>query len=220
MSLINILKPTIYIISGLGADKRMFQNFSFEGYNVIHIDWIFPLENENLQNYALRISKNIKDENAILIGLSFGGILSVEISKIKKIKKVFLLSSAKTKFEIPFYYRVLGKLNLLRIIPSSILKRLNSLTYLVFGAKTNFEKNLLKNIIKNTDKHFLKWALHQIMNWKNENYSENIVHIQGDSDLILPHNFIKYDYLIKGGTHFMTLNQSKEIETIIIENLL
>ena len=220
MSLINILKPTIYIISGLGADKRMFQNFSFEGYNVIHIDWIFPLENENLQNYALRISENIKDENAILIGLSFGGILSVEISKIKKIKKVFLLSSAKTKFEIPFYYRVLGKLNLLRIIPSSILKRLNSLTYLVFGAKTNFEKNLLKDIIKNTDKHFLKWALHQIMNWKNENYSENIVHIQGDSDLILPHNFIKYDYLIKGGTHFMTLNQSKEIETIIIENLL
>ena len=198
----------------------MFQNFSFEGYNVIHIDWIFPLENETLQNYALRISENIKDEKAFLSGLSFGGIISVEISKIKKFKKVFLLSSAKTKFEIPFYYRFLGKLNLLRIIPSSILKRLNSLTYLVFGAKTNFEKNLLKNIIKNTDKHFLKWALHQIMNWKNENYSENIVHIQGDSDLILPHNFIKYDYLIKGGTHFMTLNQSKEIETIIIENLL
>ena len=198
----------------------MFQNFSFEGYNVIHIDWDLPLENETLQNYALRISENIKDENAILIGLSFGGILSVEISKIKKFKKVFLLSSAKTKFEIPFYYRFLGKLNLLRIIPSSILKRVNSLTYLVFGAKTNFEKNLLKDIIKNTDKHFLKWALHQIMNWKNENYSENIVHIQGDSDLILPHVFVKYDYLIKGGTHFMTLNQSKEIETIIIENLL
>ena len=198
----------------------MFQNFSFEGFEVVHIDWDLPLENETLQNYALRISENIKDENAILIGLSFGGILSVEISKIKKFKKVFLLSSAKTKFEIPFYYRFLGKLNLLRIIPSSILKRLNSLTYLVFGAKTNFEKNLLKDIIKNTDKHFLKWALHQIMNWKNENYSENIVHIQGDSDLILPHNFIKYDYLIKDGTHFMTLNQSKEIETIIIENLL
>ena len=144
MSLINILKPTIYIISGLGADKRMFQNFSFEGFEVVHIDWILPLDNETLQNYALRISENISDENSILIGLSFGGILSVEISKIKKFKKVFLLSSAKTKFEIPFYYRVLGKLNLLRIIPSSILKKVNSLTYLVFGAKTNFEKKFFK----------------------------------------------------------------------------
>ena len=101
MSWINILKPTIYIISGLGADKRMFQNFSFEGFEVVHIDWILPLDNETLQNYALRISENISDENSILIGLSFGGILSVEISKIKKFKKVFLLSSAKTKFEIP-----------------------------------------------------------------------------------------------------------------------
>lgn len=211
---------TIYIISGLGADKRMFQNFSFEGFEVVHIDWDLPLENETLQNYALRISENIKDENAILIGLSFGGILSVEISKIKKFKKVFLLSSAKTKFEIPFYYRFLGKLNLLRIIPSSILKRVNSLTYLVFGVKTNAEKSLLEDIVRNTDDRFLKWALHQIMNWKNEDYSKNIIHIQGDSDLILPHVFVKYDYLIKGGTHFMTLNQSKEIETIIIENLL
>ena len=198
----------------------MFQNFSFEGYNVVHIDWILPLENETLQNYALRISENIKDENAILIGLSFGGILSVEISKIKKFKKVFLLSSAKTKFEIPFYYRVLGKLNLLKIIPNSILKSVNFLTYLVFGAKTNAEKSLLEDIVRNTDERFLKWALHQIMNWKNEDYSKNIIHVQGDSDLILPHVFVKYDYLIKGGTHFMTLNQSKEIETIIIENLL
>lgn len=197
----------------------MFQNFSFEGFEVVHIDWDLPLENETLQNYALRISENIKDENAILIGLSFGGILSVEISKIKKFKKVFLLSSAKTKFEIPFYYRLIGKLKIHKILPSSILKRVNSLTYLVFGAKTNAEKSLLEDIVRNTDERFLKWALHQIMNWKNENYSENIVHIQGDSDLILPHNFVKYDYLIKVGTHFMTLNQSKEIETIIMENL-
>ena len=143
------MKPTIYIISGLGADKRMFQNYSFDGFNVIHIDWILPFQNETFQSYAFRISENMNNENAYLIGLSFGGILSVEISKIKKFKKVFLLSSAKTKFEIPFYYRFLGKLNLLRIIPSSILKRVNSLTYLVFGAKTNFEKNLLKDIIKN-----------------------------------------------------------------------
>ena len=211
---------TIYIISGLGADKRMFQNFSFEGFEVVHIDWILPLENETLQNYALRISENIKDENAILIGLSFGGILSVEISKIKKFKKIFLLSSAKTKSEIPFYYRLIGKLNLLKILPNSILKRVNSLTYLVFGAKTNAEKSLLEDIVRNTDNIFLKWALHQIMNWKNENYSEIIIHIQGDCDLILPHIFVKYDYLIKGGTHFMTLNQSKEIETIITENWL
>ena len=98
----------------------MFQNYSFDGFNVIHIDWILPFQNETFQSYAFRISENMNDENAILIGLSFGGMLAVEISKIKRFKKIFLLSSAKTKSEIPFYYKVLGKLNLLEIIPVSI----------------------------------------------------------------------------------------------------
>ena len=213
------MKATIYIISGLGADKRMFQNYSFESFNVIHVDWISPLEKETLQNYALRISESLTDENAILIGLSFGGILSIEISKIRKFKKIFLLSSAKTKSEIPFYYKVLGKLNLLEIIPVSFLKSVNFLTHFVFGAKTNSEKNLLKDIVKNTDKNFMKWALHQIINWKNKDFDANIVHIQGNRDLILPHYFVKFDYLIDGGTHFMTLNQSKKIEQIILDNL-
>jgi hypothetical protein len=79
-------------------------------------------------------------------------MLSVEISKIKKFKKIFLLSSAKTMFEIPLYYRVLGKLNLLEIIPVSFLKSVNFLTNFVFGAKTNSEKILLKDIIRNTEK--------------------------------------------------------------------
>lgn len=202
----------------MGADKRMFQNFSFEGFNVVHIDWILPLENETIQNYAFRISENIINENAILLGLSFGGMLAVEISKIKKFKKIFLISSAKTKSEIPFYFRFLGKLNLLKIIPVSFLKKVNFITYFVFGARSNSEKILLKNIVKNTDEKFLKWALYQIINWKNECFDENIIHIQGNRDLILPHYFVKYDYLIEKGTHFMTFNQSQKIEKIIIEN--
>ena len=136
----------------MGADKRMFQNFSFEGFNVVHIYWILPLENETIQNYAFRISENIINENAILLGLSFGGMLAVEISKIKKFKKIFLISSAKTKSEIPFYFRFLGKLNLLKIIPVSFLKKVNFITYFVFGARSNSEKILLKNIVKNMAK--------------------------------------------------------------------
>lgn len=197
----------------------MFQNFSFEGFKVIHIDWISPLENETLQNYAFRISENINDENAILIGLSFGGILAVEISKIKKFNKIFLLSSAKTKYEIPFYYRVLGKFNLLNFIPNSLLKQTNFFTNYIFGAKTDFERSLLKDTIKNTDVKFMKWSLNLILNWENRAHSENIIHIHGNKDLILPHKYLKYNYLIEEGTHFMTLNQAKKIEKIILENL-
>ena len=63
-------------------------------------------------------------------------------------------------------------------------------------------------------------GFYQIMNWKNENYSENIVHIQGDSDLILPHNFVKIRLSNKRWNSFYDIESIKEIETIIIENLL
>ena len=108
---------------------------------------------------------------------------------------------------------------MLKIIPVSFLKSVNFLTNFVFGAKTNSEKILLKDIVKNTENSLMKWALHQIINWKNKDFEGNIVHIQGNRDLILPHYFVKFDYLIDGGTHFMTLNQSKKIEQIILDNL-
>ncbi len=60
------------------------------------MDWIEPLKNESLKNYAQRISNKITSDNPTLIGLSFGGILAVEISKILKLQKVILISSAKT----------------------------------------------------------------------------------------------------------------------------
>lgn len=77
----------IYIFSGLGVDKRVFENINFGNLNVHFVDWIEPLKNESLEDYAKRISIPFKDDNPILIGLSFGGILAVEISKIIKTKK-------------------------------------------------------------------------------------------------------------------------------------
>ncbi len=43
-----------------------------------------PLKKESLSNYVVRLSNNIKHENPILIGVSFGGVISSGI--IKNIK--------------------------------------------------------------------------------------------------------------------------------------
>jgi pimeloyl-ACP methyl ester carboxylesterase len=76
----NSLKD-IYCISGLGADERVFQKLKFQGYQPIHIKWLEPEAGENIANYTQRLTTQIKAEKPILIGLSFGGIIAVEMSK-------------------------------------------------------------------------------------------------------------------------------------------
>jgi len=206
----------IYVFSGLGVDERVFDNIDFGRLDVEFIDWIEPLNNESLESYAFRISKKINSENPILIGLSFGGMLSVEISKIIKIKKVILIASAKNKFELPFVFKLSGKLKLNKLLPNSILKHQNSIIDWLFGIESNKEKQLLKSILQDTDTRFLKWAINEIINWKNEIYPENCIHIHGNLDRILPIKNIKADFVIKNGGHFMTVNKAKEIQDVIL----
>ncbi len=59
----------LFLFSGLGADERIFQNLNFKNNNATYIKWIDPLNNETIENYALRISKQITAENSILIGV-------------------------------------------------------------------------------------------------------------------------------------------------------
>jgi len=72
----------IYILSGLGVDRRVFNKMNFKGLNLTYLDWIAPLPTESISCYALRLSAKITTERPILIGLSFGGMIAMEIAKM------------------------------------------------------------------------------------------------------------------------------------------
>ncbi len=210
---------TIYIFSGLGVDQRVFDNIDFGTLDVVFIDWIPPHINEPIQDYAKRISEKITSKNPTLIGLSFGGILCVELSKIIQTKQILLIASAKTKFELPTMYRLLGKLKINKILPASVLKKHNFLSNWMFGLESESEKELLKDILKDTDSYFLKWAINEILNWTNTTAPQNHVHIHGNKDRIIPLKNVNSNFIIDQGGHFMTVNKAAEIETIIKKSL-
>ncbi|HTO15946.1 MAG TPA: alpha/beta hydrolase [Edaphocola sp.] len=205
----------IYVFSGLGVDKRVFMNIDFTGLTVEFIDWIPPLKDESLKNYAKRISEKITSENPILMGLSFGGMVAVEISKIIKTKKVILIASAKNKNELSKSYRIARILKMNKLVPNSILKISNFITNWLFGIESESERKLLKTIMKETDNQFLTWAINEILNWKNEENPENVIHIHGSKDRLIPIKNVKATFIIENTGHFMTINRAKEIETII-----
>lgn len=85
----------------------------------------------------------------------------------------------------------------------------------MFGIENKSDKQLLKEILKDTNFQFLKWALNEIVNWKNIELPKKYIHIHGNKDRIIPIGNVKTDFVIIDGGHFMTVNKSKEIETIL-----
>jgi esterase/lipase len=209
----------LYVFSGLGADKRVFKYLDFSKYNTTFIDWITPFEKETIEAYAKRLTAQITSEKPILIGLSFGGIMAVEVGKIIETEKIILIASAKNKMEIPFYYRFAGFLKLHKLIPTKLMKKSNFFSFWFFGIEDNENKKLLTEILKDTDENFLKWAIDKIVNWENTIIPENIEHIHGTSDRILPIQFVKSDVQIIHGGHFMTIDKFEELN-VVLENLI
>jgi pimeloyl-ACP methyl ester carboxylesterase len=212
-------KKQLYLFSGLGADERLFQHLDFSAYATTFVRWIEPLPNESIEHYAKRLCTQIKTENPVLIGLSFGGIMAVEIARQIATEKVILLASAKNKYEIPLYLRIAGWCKLHKLVPVSLLKRPTTITYWLFGAKTKADKNLLREILSDTDPAFLKWAIDKIVCWKNKKPTNNIIHLHGSNDKILPARFLKNTHLISGGSHWMTMDQSSLLNPILHQHL-
>jgi hypothetical protein len=208
------MKTKLFVFSGLGVDKRIFEKLDLSEFDCVFIDWIQAEKNETLQQYAFRISKDIP-ENASILGVSFGGMLAIEIANHKKTNHLFLISSAKTKFELPLLYRLAGKIGLIRLLPSTLLKKANFISYWFFGMKTSEEKRLLKEILTDTNSCFLKWAMRVICLWNNVKAPENFTHFHGSADRILPFRKINGATKIENGGHLMVYSQAKDISIVM-----
>ena len=69
----------------------------------------------------------------------------------------------------------------------------------------------MKNIIQDTPPKFIKWAIGQILLWKNDERPSNVFHIHGNSDRLFCIRRIKADIRIENGGHFMIYNKANEI---------
>lgn len=211
----------VYFISGLGADERVFQYLDLSKIEHKFILWSEPHPDETLPNYCKKLIKQIDNQqNIILIGLSFGGIIAQEISKIIACKKVIIISSIKLSKELSWQLKLTRRLQIHKVVPAWFLTLSNKLTAdYYFSTESKEESYLLHQIIKDTNPKFLVWAINQIMNWKNEEYPENLVHIHGTSDRIFPLKSIQNIIEIPNGGHFMIVNRKHQIQQLIFDLL-
>ena len=210
----------VYFITGLAADRSVFKYIRLpQGYKPIYLDWIAPYAAETLTQYAQRLAQSIDTaEPFCVIGLSFGGMLAVEISKQYQPAFTILISSVSSVQQLPAYYRMAGRLHLHRLLPVAAIRHAAVLKRF-FTKESPEDKALLKGLIRRSDAQFIKWALHAILTWDNTTVLKNATHIHGTHDGILPCRFTTPTHLISKGGHLMVLTQPEQINQILAQVL-
>ncbi len=210
----------IYCISGFGADERIFSKVDFGENDVHFIQWKIPEKHESIESYASRMQQGIIHPNPVLIGLSFGGMMSIEIAKLIPVEKIILVSSVCCRKELPFYMKLTSALNLNRLIPMKPYPILEPIENFNLGVETKEEKKLLKEYRDNLNLQYSNWAIGQVVNWKNEWLPPNFIHIHGTKDHIFPiRKIINPEYKIRNAGHLLLMNNAEEANEIFKKEL-
>ena len=213
----------VYLMPGMAANPLIFEGLDLPGNFVIHyLEWLLPKEKESLSSYCKRLSADIKGSNIILIGVSFGGIIVQEISKIISVNKTIIISSVKTKKELPFMMTIGKSTGLYKYVPVNWIDNVESLAKFVFGPSIKKKIGLYRKYLSVRDEHYLRWCIDKIINWNNEKVSKNLIHIHGSLDLVFPSIYISNAIIVKNATHAMILTKvswlNKNIPELILNN--
>ncbi|KDN53679.1 alpha/beta hydrolase [Flavobacterium seoulense] len=220
---IKMNKIPIYFMPGLAANPLIFSKIKLDEalFEVFYLEWEIPNAKESLNDYAKRIALNIKEENPVLIGVSFGGILVQEIAKHISVRKLIIISSLKTDLEFPRRLKLIKITRLYKLVPIGLLLKFIKLIELVSGEKMKQRMQLYEKFLSVRDSRYLKWAFDKVLLWNCTEINEDLIHIHGDKDQMFPVKNIKNCIVVEGGTHVMVFTKYRwfnaNLANIILE---
>lgn len=203
---------TLYLLPGVATDRRVYGEVDLKGYPVRYLDWENPKKKESIQDYAARMVQRIDpDTNPILVGYSFGGMVSIEMAKQIQPAATIILSSIKHYMERPFQMWFTSSLRLNKAVPTWFGKRVSPVYTWLNQPQNRSEKKFIQSMAKDLSDRHTDWAVDQALQWRHADPLPRIHHIHGTRDRIFPIRYIKRCTSIEGGTHLMLLNKGKEI---------
>ena len=213
-------RSVLYLIAGQGADHRLFRDLAIETFRTVVLDFPLPEAGELLPAYAKRMAEQVDEAGRYsILGVSMGGMIAVEMAKYLKPERLILVSTAKTRKELPPHYRLMRWIPLYKLVSGKLLKRMANIGRRLFEPDSLPEEILFKNMISDKDPRYLKRTIHAIIHWKNNEVPENYVHIHGDRDRTLPIRWVKDVTRVAGGSHMMVLMRSEDVSRLVMEAL-
>ena len=201
----------VYLMPGMAASPKIFEYIKLpESQFEVHLlEWIIPTQNETISAYALRLSKHIKHEHAVLLGVSFGGVMVQEISKHIKLRKLIIVSSVKSSYELPKKMLIAKATKAYALVPTQLASKIDVFEKYAFGKNIVKRLELYKTYLSVNDSLYLSWAIKEMVCWEQTEVIPDVVHIHGDKDAVFPIKNIKDCIVLKNGTHIAIINKYK-----------
>jgi pimeloyl-ACP methyl ester carboxylesterase len=212
----------VYFMPGMAANAAIFEYIKLpeDKFEVHYLEWIIPLDNESLKDYALRMNRYVKHDNIVLIGVSFGGVVVQEMSNHLNVRRLIIISSVKCRDELPRRMRFAAKTGFFKLIPTSLLDYVDHFEKLAVNDFLRKRARLYRKYLSVRNNKYLDWAIKNMVCWDCEKPRKDLVHIHGDSDLIFPHKYINGCITVKGGTHIMIINKYRWFNRYLPEIIL
>lgn len=215
-------KIHVYFMPGLATDRSIFENIQLpeDQFEVHFLEWIIPLKDETLKMYVERMLPYIKNENCVLIGVSFGGVIVQELSSYINAQRLIIISSVKCREELPRRMKFAAKTGSFKLLPTSLLNYLDYIEKLPLHGFLKKRARLYNRYLAVRNQIYLNWSIEKMVLWDCEKARKNVIHIHGDKDMVFPYKYIKGCITVKGGTHIMIINKYRWFNRYLPEIIL
>ena len=212
-------KTIIYCFPGQGSDARLFDSIQVDTtlFKVAFITYGTPEKWMDMKAFACSLINGIDTMNPyILLGVSMGGMICVELNERLNPQKTIIISGAKNMNELPKRYRFLKVAPLYKLFPKGFLLAGAKMMQPLVEPDRNQNKETFKSMLNEKNALYMKRTINLIIRWEREENAKKVYHIHGDNDRTLPLKHIQNaDFIIENGSHMMTLTRGTEINRIL-----
>lgn len=216
-------EPTLFLLSGMGADERVFAEQIKALPHLVVPRWLAPETKESIAHYAERFAAQLKPGRPCFIGgASFGGFVALEMVPHLDVLGCFLIGSARSPENFPPAFRALR--NLARAagaIPFEFAQLLSKAALLSSGGLLDQQATALLAQLAESDAAFLRWACRAVVAWDGpaEKCRVPLFQIHGAQDSVLPARLATGAELVPDAGHALSMSHPQAVTAFLLRGM-
>lgn len=213
----------VYCMPGMAASPKIFEYIHLpKPYKLHLLSWISPIKEESLSAYAKRMSERVTAVDSVLIGVSFGGVLVQEMAKHIQVRKVIIVSSVKSRNELPLPMKMARTTNAHKLLPTQWINNLDALALFAFGKGIQKRLKLYQKYLSERNPDYLNWSIDTLVHWDQEEADASVIHIHGKKDTVFPMKYLSKPFIAIEGGHAAIITSAQwfnsELPKLLLKN--